>query len=239
MAVTANVGSVLEAETAVRAGAAGVGLVRTELLFLGRSRAAIGRRAAQPLRADPRGDGGPTGGVPDPRCRRRQARRVAGRSCRGQPGARCPWRPPGSRPAGLLDDQLRALVEAAAGGRGPDHAAHGDHGRRGGRGAGAARCDPRVGGRHGAIGAARGHDRGAGGRLRRRRARRGRRLLQHRHERPRPVHPRRGSDQPGPRRARDTDAAGGPAAHRRGRERRRARVGVTWPSAARRPPIPR
>jgi len=35
-AVTANVGSVLEAEAAVRAGAEGIGLVRTELLFLGR-----------------------------------------------------------------------------------------------------------------------------------------------------------------------------------------------------------
>jgi phosphoenolpyruvate-protein kinase (PTS system EI component) len=34
--VSANVGSVLEAETAARAGAAGIGLVRTELLFLGR-----------------------------------------------------------------------------------------------------------------------------------------------------------------------------------------------------------
>jgi phosphoenolpyruvate-protein phosphotransferase len=37
IAVTANVGSVLEAEAAVRAGAAGIGLVRTELLFLGRT----------------------------------------------------------------------------------------------------------------------------------------------------------------------------------------------------------
>lgn len=37
LAVTANVGSVLEAEAAVRAGAAGIGLVRTELLFLGRA----------------------------------------------------------------------------------------------------------------------------------------------------------------------------------------------------------
>jgi phosphoenolpyruvate-protein phosphotransferase len=37
IAVTANVGSVLEAEAAVKAGAAGIGLVRTELLFLGRT----------------------------------------------------------------------------------------------------------------------------------------------------------------------------------------------------------
>jgi phosphocarrier protein FPr len=37
LAVTANVGSVLEADAAVRAGAAGIGLVRTELLFLGRA----------------------------------------------------------------------------------------------------------------------------------------------------------------------------------------------------------
>ena len=35
--VTANVGSVLEATAAARAGAAGIGLVRTELLFLGRA----------------------------------------------------------------------------------------------------------------------------------------------------------------------------------------------------------
>jgi phosphoenolpyruvate-protein kinase (PTS system EI component) len=37
LTVSANVGSVLEAEAAVRAGADGIGLVRTELLFLGRS----------------------------------------------------------------------------------------------------------------------------------------------------------------------------------------------------------
>ena len=37
IAVSANVGSVLEATAAARAGAAGIGLVRTELLFLGRA----------------------------------------------------------------------------------------------------------------------------------------------------------------------------------------------------------
>jgi phosphoenolpyruvate-protein phosphotransferase len=37
VAIEANVGSVREAEQAARAGAAGIGLVRTELLFLGRS----------------------------------------------------------------------------------------------------------------------------------------------------------------------------------------------------------
>jgi phosphoenolpyruvate-protein phosphotransferase len=37
VAIVANVGSALEAETAARSGADGIGLVRTELLFLGRS----------------------------------------------------------------------------------------------------------------------------------------------------------------------------------------------------------
>ena len=37
VSIVANVASALEAEAAVRAGAEGIGLVRTELLFLGRS----------------------------------------------------------------------------------------------------------------------------------------------------------------------------------------------------------
>ena len=109
--------SVLEAEAAVRAGADGIGLVRTELLFLG--------RPAPPSVAEQRATyarirdamGGAAGGLPDARRRRRQA---------GRPGRRTEPRRTrrsvsaasgsGSRRPDLLDDQLRALVEAAAGG---------------------------------------------------------------------------------------------------------------------------
>ena len=79
---------------AARAGAAGIGLVRTELLFLGRTVAAVGRRAAARLyRADPRRDGRPAGRLPDARRRRRQAGGVAAGRRRGEPGARRPRRP--------------------------------------------------------------------------------------------------------------------------------------------------
>ena len=47
----------LEAEAAALAGADGIGLVRTELLFLGRTYAPERRRAARHLRADPGRDG--------------------------------------------------------------------------------------------------------------------------------------------------------------------------------------
>ena len=74
--------------------------------------------------------------------------------------------------------------------------------------------------------------------LDRRRPGRGRRLLQHRHERPGPVHARRRPDQPGRRRAGDGAPAGRAAADRRGRAPRHGLGAGTSPSAARPPPIP-
>jgi phosphocarrier protein FPr len=116
VAITANVGSVLEAEAAARAGADGIGLVRTELLFLGRvsppsvteQRATYGRiRDAFPDRPvvfrtlDVGGDKPATW----------QADRPEANPALGLRGVRL-----GLERPGLLDDQLTALLEAAAGG---------------------------------------------------------------------------------------------------------------------------
>ena len=114
--VSANVGSVLEAEAAARAGAAGIGLVRTELLFLGRAtppsvaeqRATYARiREAFPARPvvfrtlDVGGDKPAVW----------QADRPEANPALGLRGVRLGL----DRPA-LLDDQLTALLEAAIGG---------------------------------------------------------------------------------------------------------------------------
>ncbi len=114
--VTANVGSVLEAEAAARAGADGVGLVRTELLFLGRSsppsvaeqrnlyariRDAMGERPVVFRTLDVGGD----------KPAAWQTDRPEANPALGVRGVRLGL----ARPA-LLDDQLQALVDAAAGG---------------------------------------------------------------------------------------------------------------------------
>jgi multiphosphoryl transfer protein len=114
--VSANVGSALEAETAARAGAAGIGLVRTELLFLG--------RATPPSVAEQRGtyarirDAFPdrpvvfrTLDVGGDKPAAWQAERPEANPALGLRGVRLGL----ERPA-LLDDQLTALLEAAAGG---------------------------------------------------------------------------------------------------------------------------
>jgi phosphocarrier protein FPr len=116
VAVTANVGSVLEAEAAARAGAAGIGLVRTELLFLGRRsppsvaeqrnlyariREAMGDRPVVFRTLDVGGD----------KPAAWQSDRPEANPALGVRGVRLGL----VRPE-LLDDQLRALVEAAAGG---------------------------------------------------------------------------------------------------------------------------
>jgi multiphosphoryl transfer protein len=113
--VAGNVGSVLEAEAAARAGADGVGLVRTELLFLGRSsppsvaeqrnlyariRDAMGERPVVFRTLDVGGD----------KPAAWQTDRPEANPALGVRGVRLGL----ARPA-LLDDQLRALVEAAAG----------------------------------------------------------------------------------------------------------------------------
>jgi phosphoenolpyruvate-protein phosphotransferase len=116
IAVTANVGSVLEAEAAVRAGAVGIGLVRTELLFLGRRtspsvaeqrnlyariREAMGGRPVVFRTLDVGGDK-PVAWQTD---------RPEANPALGVRGVRL-----GLARPGLLDDQLRALVGSAAGG---------------------------------------------------------------------------------------------------------------------------
>ncbi len=114
--VSANVGSVLEAEAAATAGAAGIGLVRTELLFLGRTtppsvaeqrnlyariREAIGERPVVFRTLDVGGD----------KPAAWQTDRPEANPALGVRGVRLGL----ARPE-LLDEQLRALVEAAAGG---------------------------------------------------------------------------------------------------------------------------
>ncbi len=113
--VTANVGSVLEAEAAARAGADGVGLVRTELLFLGRTappsiaeqrnlygriRGALGDRPVVFRTLDVGGD----------KPAAWQGDVTEANPALGVRGVRLGL----ARPA-LLDDQLRALVDAAGG----------------------------------------------------------------------------------------------------------------------------
>ena len=104
----ANVASPLEAEAAAPAGADGIGLVRTELLFLGRTTPAVRRRAASDL------------------CARSAPSSAIGRSCSGRSTSAATSRRRGStglprrtrrsgvrgvrlgqRQPDLLDDQLR------------------------------------------------------------------------------------------------------------------------------------
>jgi multiphosphoryl transfer protein len=114
--VTANIGSVLEAEAALRAGASGIGLVRTELLFLGRRtppstaeqrnvyariRERMGSRPVVFRTLDVGGDKPATW----------QTDRPEANPALGVRGVRL-----GLARPDLLDDQLRALVDAAAGG---------------------------------------------------------------------------------------------------------------------------
>ena len=116
MRIEANVGSVAEAEQAARAGADGIGLVRTELIFLGRSIApgvneqrAIYRRILDAMAGRPVvfrtldiGGDKPAGFEPGP---------PEANPALGVRGIRL-----GLRRPELLDAQLRALLEAAAGG---------------------------------------------------------------------------------------------------------------------------
>jgi phosphoenolpyruvate-protein phosphotransferase len=116
VAVTANVSSPLEAAAAAAAGADGVGLVRTELLFLGRHtpptvdeqraiyariRAALGDRPIVFRTLDVGGD------KPAPW----QTGPPEGNPALGIRGVRL-----GQRHPDLLDDQLRALIDAAGDG---------------------------------------------------------------------------------------------------------------------------
>ncbi|HEV7604921.1 MAG TPA: phosphoenolpyruvate--protein phosphotransferase [Candidatus Limnocylindrales bacterium] len=116
VAVSANVGSVLEAEAAARAGADGIGLVRTELLFLGRaSPPSVAEQRATYARIRDAFPGRPvvfrTLDVGGDKPAAWQADRPEANPALGLRGVRLGL----ERPA-LLDDQLTALLEAASGG---------------------------------------------------------------------------------------------------------------------------
>ena len=112
--VSANVGSVLEADTAARAGAAGIGLVRTELLFLGRAAPpSVAEQRTTYARIRDAFPGRPvvfrTLDVGGDKPAVWQSDRPEANPALGLRGVRLGL----ARPA-LLDDQLTALLEAAA-----------------------------------------------------------------------------------------------------------------------------
>jgi phosphoenolpyruvate-protein phosphotransferase len=113
--VSANVGSVLEAEAAARLGAAGIGLVRTELLFLGRpTPPSVAEQRATYARICAAFAGRPvvfrTLDVGGDKPAAWQADRPEANPALGLRGVRLGL----ERPA-LLDDQLTALLEATTG----------------------------------------------------------------------------------------------------------------------------
>ncbi len=113
--VSANVGSVLEATAASRAGAAGIGLVRTELLFLGRqSPPSVAEQRATYARICDAFPNQPvvfrTLDVGGDKPAAWQEGRTEANPALGLRGVRLGL----DRPA-LLDDQLTALLEAATG----------------------------------------------------------------------------------------------------------------------------
>jgi multiphosphoryl transfer protein len=115
VAIEANVGSVREAEQAARAGAAGIGLVRTELLFLGRStppgereQASLYRRIMATMHGRPVVFRTLDIGGDKPAAY--QAADAESNPALGVRGLRL-----GLRRPDLLETQLTALVEAAAG----------------------------------------------------------------------------------------------------------------------------
>ena len=146
MSVVANVASPLEAEAALRAGAEGIGLVRTELLFLGRSTPpSVGEQRATYARIlEVMGDRPVvfrTLDVGGDKPAEWQSATVEPNPALGVRGLRL-----GLRRPDLLDDQFAALLEAAAGARAAGDAADGLDARGGRGGANAAR------GGHGAAG---------------------------------------------------------------------------------------
>ncbi len=102
--VAANIGSPVDAVRAVAAGADGVGLFRTEFLFMGRVGDAGRARAGGGVSRDGRGAGRTSAADPHARRRRRQAAPLPRPAERGEPvprRARHPARPPTARaPAG-------------------------------------------------------------------------------------------------------------------------------------------
>ena len=209
-----------------RAGAMGIGLVRTELLFLGRSappgldeQRALYRRIAAALPGGPVvfrtldiGGDKPAAYLPgragdEPGARRSGLRLGLNRpEAASKPSFGRSSRPIPARRSGILLPMV-ATVEEVAGRATRD------------RGSGRGVAPSRGGGRRPTSGS------GSWSRSHRprscRRLRPDRRLLQHRDERPRPVHAGRRSHESGPGRARDAAPAGGPPprpdGHRGGR----------------------
>lgn len=115
VSIVANVASPLEAEAAARAGAEGIGLVRTELLFLGRTAPpSVGEQRATYARILEVMGGRPvvfrTLDVGGDKPAEWQSVEVEANPALGVRGLRL-----GLRRPGLLDDQFAALIEAAAG----------------------------------------------------------------------------------------------------------------------------
>ena len=191
----ANIGRPEEAEAALRAGAEGVGLFRTEFLFLGRLRpptedeqAAAYRRVFETFGPDA-ARCRPPGGH-----RRRQGGALPGAAGGGEPVPRRPRPAPGTRGAGAARDPAPCR---APGGRRRGRRALG-HGADGGdtRGRGAARgAAARRGGRVGTPAEARGDGRGPGGGRAGTRDRPPGRLHEHRDQRPHAVPVCRGPDE--------------------------------------------
>ena len=185
VALMANIGTVQDAVTAAAQDVEGVGLFRTELLFLGRGHRPQPRAADRDLHPGVRAVRRPQRRRPHPGRRRRQAAVVRRPGPGGQPG-------PGAAraaPLGAATGPARHPARRAGPGgpgdrrRRPGHGADGRH-RRGGRlvRPPGPRARPAVG-----RGDDRGPGRGAAGAARPRRGR----LRQHRHQRPGAVHPGR------------------------------------------------
>ena len=86
----ANIGKVEDAERAAKEDVEGVGLFRTEVLFLDPGHRADRRRSGQGLQEGVRGVRRPQGRRPHPRRRRRQAAGLRAQRGGGEPGARRP-----------------------------------------------------------------------------------------------------------------------------------------------------
>ena len=117
MSIVANVASALEAEAAVRAGAEGIGLVRTELLFLGRSTPpTVGEQRSTYARIlEVMGDRPVVFRTLDVGGDKPAEWHSAGAEAEANPALGVRGLRLGLRRPDLLDDQFSALLQAAAG----------------------------------------------------------------------------------------------------------------------------
>ena len=110
--VFANLGSVKEAARAVELGAEGVGLLRTEFLFLDRAELPDEEEQAETLREIARALRRPSPRRPHARCRGGQAAAGAAHAARGQPVPRRARPAPHARAPGAARDPIRARSSA-------------------------------------------------------------------------------------------------------------------------------